>query len=239
MIYSFCRSTAAVVIWVLIGATVLSMLLAVTFFSAAIWGWRGPHRMRRLIALVICLAAVPALAGLQRLYFFRIYYAARQSERAARRAERAETGSLVHIGDLAPSFRLTDTTGREFSLDAHRGKAVLMNFFATWCEPCLMELPHLERLYRRHEANPRFAMIVIGRKESNDVVNAFRLESEYPFPMAADQDGSVVAQYATESIPRSYLVSSEGRIVFASVGFDLDDLAKLAAELMRQLGQKQ
>jgi len=221
--------------WALIGATVLALLLAVAYLVAAIWGWWGPHRKRRLATFAIFLVAFPVLATTQRALFFRVFGPSVRREQELRRTEYADVASFVGVGDAAPAFRLTDTNGVEFALDAQRGNVVLVNFFATWCAPCLHELPHLQRIWDENRGNGKFAMIVIGREETNEAVAEFQSKHGYSFPMAADPERSVYSLYAKELIPRTYLVSPDGKIRFTSTGFYEEEMARLQRELDKQL----
>ncbi len=81
---------------------------------------------------------------------------------------------------------MTDADGNEFSTAQANGKVVLINFFATWCGPCQMELPHVEAVWKEHRDNDRFALLVIGREETTDSVRTFREEQGFSFPIAPD-----------------------------------------------------
>jgi len=213
----------------------IALALAIVFFVAAIAGWRGPYRKKRLVRFALCLGAVPLfpLVHAAVLYGVVFPYEARHSERL--RQERIDAVSLVNVGDTAPSFSITDTSGAEVVLDDLRGKVVLVNFFATWCGPCLQELPHIQKLWDGNRSNADFALIVIGREETNESVTAFQSKYAYSFPMASDPEQSVYSRYAKELIPRTYLVSRDGKICFASTGFYEEDMAKLQKELAKQL----
>ncbi len=213
----------------------IALALAIVFLVAAIAGWRGPFRKKRLVRFALCLGAVPLfpLIHAALLYGVVFPYEARQGERL--RQERIDAVSFVNLGDMAPSFSITDTSGAEFVLDDLRGKVALVNFFATWCGPCLLELPHIQELWDDNRDNSDFALIVIGRKETNDSVTAFQLKHAYSFPMASDPSGSVYSFYAKELIPRTFLVSRDGKICFTSTGFNEEDMVRLQKELTKQL----
>ncbi len=205
------------------------------YLIAALVGWRGPQRNRRLVRFGLFLGLVPVLAVIQYSLVFFVYLPsmAQAARRAA--AERREASSVVRVGDPAPSFTLTTVDDQTFAIDELRGKVVLVNFFATWCGPCLMELPHLEEIWNQHQANERFALVVIGREETADSVQQFRSKKGYTFPMAADPERSTYSLYAEELIPRTYLIGADGKICFASTGYDEQDLKSLKREIERQL----
>jgi peroxiredoxin len=125
----------------------------------------------------------------------------------------------TRVGDMAPDFTVAKLDGTQVGLPDLRGKVVLLNFFATWCGPCKSELPHLQELWDEWAENDDFAMLVIGRDESRETVAAFKSENGYTFPMASDPDASQFKKIADDGIPRTYLISRDGRILYQSIGF--------------------
>ena len=73
-----------------------------------------------------------------------------------------EQSTLTKVRDAAPDFTVKTTDGKEFKLSAHKGKPVLLNFFATWCGPCLAELPHVEKdIWRKHKDRGLVVVVVV------------------------------------------------------------------------------
>ena len=99
----------------------------------------------------------------------------------------------------------------------------------------MLELPHVQKLWDKYQDNTKFALIVIGREETDEAVAAFRSKHGYTFPMAPDPQRSVYSRYAKELIPRTYLVSGDGRISFTLTGFYEEELATLEREIAEQL----
>jgi peroxiredoxin len=149
--------------------------------------------------------------------------------------EQVADAGLVRLGEMAPSFRVVDVDGNEFSLDQMRGKVVLVNFFATWCGQCITELPHVEEIWKANSHSDEFTALVIGREETNETAIAFRKEQRFSFRVAADPDCSVYFRYAKKYIPRTYLISREGKVCFSSAGWSEADAAALKKELASQL----
>jgi peroxiredoxin len=129
-------------------------------------------------------------------------------------------GTLTKIGQVAPDFDIATIDGNRMKLSDLRGKVVVLNFFATWCGPCMTELPYLEKNVWQVFKDKPFALVVIGQEETEEKLKSFRQEHGFTFPMAADPDKIVYAKYATKSIPRTYVISPEGVIVYQVAGFN-------------------
>lgn len=220
---------------ILMSSALVALLLAGCFLVAAIIKWRGPSRNRHLTACGICIVSFPLFLGLQQILLWQVFLPSQGTEIKARLKERRDATSLVKVDDAAPSFKLVDTQGADFDLQAHRGQVVLVNFFATWCGPCLMELPHIQQLWDRHRGNDRFALVVLGREETNETVADFKEKHHFTFPMAADPDRAAFSLYAEQGIPRCYLIGPDGRIAYIVTGFDEDEFKKLESEMEAQL----
>jgi thiol-disulfide isomerase/thioredoxin len=117
------------------------------------------------------------------------------------------------------------------------GKVVLINFFATWCGPCQLELPHIEKIWSDLKHEDGFQLVVIGREETPEAVRAFRQERGFSFPMAADPDRAIYSLFAKELIPRTLVISPKGQVVYSTAGFLETDLEELNAMLKEQLSQ--
>ena len=134
---------------------------------------------------------------------------------------------LIDVGDTAPSFELVTLDGETFNLEAHRGKVVLINFFATWCPPCREELPYLEKdIWQRFDRD-RFAVLVIGREEDDEIIAPFVEKYGYTIPFAGDPKMVAYSQYATRFIPRNFVIDPDGTILFQSQGYERHDFVKM------------
>ena len=147
-------------------------------------------------------------------------------------------GKLTQLGKPAPDFAITGTDGTPFRSADCRGKVVLLNFFATWCGPCQMELPHLQAIWKEFEDNGQFCMLVIGCEESDETVKVFKAAHSFTFPMASDPKGLIYAEFASQYIPRTYLISRDGTIIFQTTGFYEEEISKLEALLHKELARK-
>ena len=152
------------------------------------------------------------------------------------RTERYNNSSLVTVGDRVPSFAIADTEGVEFSTDDLRGKVLVINFFATWCGPCKLELPHLAEIYSDYQSCENFKLIVIGRGETQEIVRGFRDKHQITMPMAADYDETVFEMFADGgSIPRTIVVSPTGAIVYSKAEYYERDVALIRKAIEQNL----
>lgn len=217
--------------WLLLAVAVTALVLAVSCFAMAIAGWKTPNRNLRLKRSLVCLLVVPLCPALLYLYTWGVTVPAErrmiQGMRDRAQRERLDETSLARMGDQAPDFEVTDADGAHFSLSSKRGKLVLLNFFATWCGPCLQELPHLQELWEQHGSDDRFDMIVIGREETMAAVQDFRDSRGFTFPAAPDPDRAIYDKFATEGIPRTLLVAPDGQVIFISLGFYESDISQI------------
>jgi peroxiredoxin len=118
----------------------------------------------------------------------------------------------------APDFRLASLTGGEISLAGLRGRLVLLNFWATWCEPCRREMPGLEALWRRYRDR---GLTVLAINEDNDGgarAAHFVARHELTYPVLLDRDGVVGRSYRARALPMSYLVGADGNMLAAVAG---------------------
>jgi thiol-disulfide isomerase/thioredoxin len=134
----------------------------------------------------------------------------------------------------APDFSLERLGGSETSLSSLRGKVVFVNFWATWCGPCRIEMPSMERLYNQIPKD-RFEILAVDLRESPDIVAEFVNELGLTFPILLDSQGRTGAIYGVRGIPTTFLVDKEGRLVGRLVGsreWDTDSFIDLLESLI-------
>jgi len=136
-----------------------------------------------------------------------------------------------------PPIHAEDTRHFQEIIKNNPDKLIILDFFATWCGPCLLELPHIQKLWDDNRENDDFVLIAIaiGREDTNESVTAFQSKHGYTFPMASDPQRASYSLFAAELIPRTYLVSRDGTICFTSTGFYEEESARLQRELAKQL----
>ena len=122
------------------------------------------------------------------------------------------TTTSVVTGDVAPDFKLEDTKGNQVSLSDLRGKVVMVNFWATWCPPCIEEMPSMERL-NEAMAEDDFVLLAINtEKNGRSVVPPFLNKTPYTFPILYDDKGDVQKQYGVYKFPESFIIRKDGTV---------------------------
>ena len=119
------------------------------------------------------------------------------------------------LGDPAPEVNLVSIDGKKVSLDAHRGRAVLLNLWATWCVPCLEEMPELAKLHDRF--GPQGLDVIgvnVDDAKAIDQVHAFIERLEVPFDIWLDPEMSVAKSVRVHALPATFLIDPKGEIVF-------------------------
>lgn len=131
-----------------------------------------------------------------------------------------EETTLVRTGDIAPDFTVKMTTGQKITLSSLRGKVVLVTFWATWCPPCRQELAHLQEGVIDHFAGSDLVVLPISRGETRATVEAFIDKMGYTFPVGIDENMSIYLKYATNYIPRAFVIDKTGKVVYSVAGYD-------------------
>ena len=139
------------------------------------------------------------------------------------------------IGAPAPDFKLEDLRGNLVTLEQYRGKIVLLDFWATWCGPCRMTMPVLERVLEQYSSD--LALLAINLQEEPDVVRRYAEQQKLHSTVLLDRDGEVGRVYRSESIPMQVLIDQEGIVRKIQVGFSPrmgDELRHLIEKLRAQ-----
>ena len=118
----------------------------------------------------------------------------------------------------APDFTLTDQYGETHTLSDYQGKTVFLNFWATWCEPCKMEMPDIQALYEEWDENAGDLVVLgvagpgIGREGSAEDIAAFLEENGYTYPVVMDPEGLSFYQYGISAFPTTFMIDTEGNV---------------------------
>jgi peroxiredoxin len=120
-------------------------------------------------------------------------------------------------GAAAPDFSLKAIDGRTYRLSELRGTPVLINFWATWCEPCRLEMPAIEARYQRY-GEAGFKVLAVDFDEPAGDVAAFGQDLQLTFPLLLDPGGSVQRMYRVRGYPTSFFVDSQGVVQVVQIG---------------------
>jgi peroxiredoxin len=120
-------------------------------------------------------------------------------------------------GGAAPALELEDVEGRMHRLSDYRGKVVLLNFWATWCEPCREEMPSMERLRSSFEGKP-FQVLAVNVGEGGRVARAFADKMALRFPLLLDRDTRTTKAWGARILPASFVLGPDGTIRYSYLG---------------------
>lgn len=148
---------------------------------------------------------------------------------------------VVRIGEKkpipAPDFTLNTLDGKKVSLKEFRGKVVFLNFWATWCPPCVIEMPAMEALHKRFKDKGLIVMAV-NSEEGAAKVSKFIKKKSYTFLVLLDSAGSVSADtYRAIGFPTTYLINRRGMVIGKAEGaraWDSQESFGLIEEILKQ-----
>lgn len=146
-----------------------------------------------------------------------------------------ESTTLVKAGDKAPAFTVELFDGGKVSLADLKGKVVLLNFWATWCPPCRQELTRVQDDIIDRFAGRDFVFLPVSRGETRQAVADFRNKTGYTFPMGLDPSQTAYDLYASNYIPRNFLIDADGKVVLSSVGYDPEEFDELIKTIEKTL----
>ena len=142
----------------------------------------------------------------------------------------------VRVGDEAPNFRLRDLDGNLTSLSQFRGKVVLLNFWATWCGPCRVEMPAMEQLYRTYSRREFQILAVSTDPQGAAVTRPFQQKTGLTFPILHDTEMQIGLTYGARSLPMTFMVDRQGVVrqkIFGARDWDSPEARELIQLLMK------
>jgi peroxiredoxin len=142
----------------------------------------------------------------------------------------------VKLGEPAPNFQLRDLQGRLVALSDMRGKVVMVNFWATWCGPCRVEMPAMEQLYQTFSRKDFEILAVSTDAEGVSVTKPFQKENRLTFPILHDADYRVGLIYGARSLPMTFMVDRQGIVrhqIFGARDWGAAEAHQLVQMLMK------
>ena len=169
--------------------------------------------MRLRAAIIIVIISVVSWI------FQRVGQARRESQLTVLQQSQLKTLNIEPVEKtLAPDFLLKDLDGTTIRLHDLRGKIVLLNFWATWCPTCRVEMPSMEALHKEFSSQG-LAVLAVALRESADDVQSFYKEHHLSFTALLDHNGDASELYQTWSLPTTFLINKRGYIVGKVIGY--------------------
>ncbi len=121
-------------------------------------------------------------------------------------------GAPLNVGDAAHNFTLPDLDGRQVTLADFQGKPVVINFWATWCPPCRLEMPEFQRAYKEYQEDD-LVILAVNEAEQSEVVRSFFYDQMgYTYTPLLDEEGQVAEAYGAIGLPSTYFVNAAGEV---------------------------
>lgn len=197
-------------------------IIAVLGISAIVIGWMGKSQTGRKKMQTVFVTFVMAHALLSAV-------AANTWDKSGL-ASQASDEIGIGIGQTAPDFELSTLEGTKVKLSDFRGKKVLINFWATWCPPCRVEMPVMQKFYAEYKDNNVVILSVDAThtEASQTVVESFQKHWGLTFPLVLDVDGQVGKTYQVSAYPATYVLDEQGVIRKKHQGAMDEDMLKKA-----------
>ena len=116
----------------------------------------------------------------------------------------------ITIGSAVPDIELIDSNQNKLRISEMKGSVLFINFWATWCEPCIEELPSIETLFRHFSNNPRFQVITILFKDDTQRALMYMQQNGYTFPVYLNPDDSAATLFKITGVPETYIIDKQG-----------------------------
>ena len=136
----------------------------------------------------------------------------------------------------APDFTLKQLDGRGVSLSSLQDKVIFLNFWATWCGYCKVEMPVMQEIHEEM-GDDDFVILAVNVRETDTQAKEFMKEGGYTFPVLMDYDGAITSSYGVTGFPTTYIIDPEGNLIARKVGPIPEDSAELI-RLFRQISGK-
>ena len=143
--------------------------------------------------------------------------------------------TLTRVGQKVPSFQVTALNGKSINIADLKGKTILLNFFTTRCSACIKEMPYLEEAIWQKFKSEKFMIIAIGRAHSDFELATFKEKHGLTFSLASDPNRQVYRLFADKYVPRNYVISPYGKIVFQSMGYVPAEFGKMKDIIQKEL----
>jgi len=124
---------------------------------------------------------------------------------------------IVVVGDKAPDFKIVSDNGKPITRSDFGGKVLVLNFWATWCPPCIEELPSLDE-FQRQLASQGVVVVGVSVDKNEKQYKDFLKKARVSFQTSRDEDAGISAQYGTFKYPETYIINAKGEVVLKYIG---------------------
>ena len=155
---------------------------------------------------------------------------------SVKREETPKTQAVV-VGLNAPEFSLSDPSGKTYTLSELKGSVVFINFWATWCPPCIEEMPSIQNLYNGFKDRKEFRMVTILYKDDYEKAMAYMKQNNYALPVLIDREGKSAKAYGVTGVPETYIVDKQGVLrekVIGPADWNSSQADSLISNLLKQ-----
>ena len=146
-----------------------------------------------------------------------------------------DRGYIVSVGDMAPDFEMEFTDGQKTQLSELRGNIVILQFTASWCSVCRLEMPHLEKDVWQKYKDQNVLLIGVDRDEPLETVIAFQKKIGATYPLALDPGANIFGLFANKEagVTRNVVIDKTGKIVFLTRLFEEEEYQEMLSVLKR------
>ncbi len=144
-----------------------------------------------------------------------------------------DRGYIVEVGDMAPDFKMEFTDGQKTKLSELRGQIVILQFTASWCSVCRLEMPHLEKDVWQKYKDQNVLLIGVDRDEPLETVIAFQKKIGTTYPLALDPGANIFGLFANKDagVTRNVVIDKTGKIVFLTRLFEEKEYQEMLSVL--------
>lgn len=169
-------------------------------------------------------------------YLFRPLGTVSASAASSGAKETSVTSDLLAVGTMAPNWELSDADKRNVKLSDYKGKVVLMDFWATWCAPCVAAQPALEEIHKKYSGQ---GLVVLGMDYDESAakapdLNAYKARKKLTYGMIYNAE-KIGKKYHIEGVPVAYVIDKSGKIVFSALGYNEQNEKNLIAAVEKAL----
>lgn len=137
------------------------------------------------------------------------------------------------VGQPAPNFKVVTTSGQPVSLENYRGYVLVIDFFATWCQPCRLSIPHLIEMNRKYGKQGLQVLGLSADEDGERLVKDFAAEHRIPYPIALAGESALV-DFSVRSVPVMLIIDKKGRVADIFRGFT-DEVGRSSEQLIKRL----